>query len=58
MTHDVNVPYNQTIQTGLSSAFSSVEKAVFSPRFGFAYSPNSTLVIRGGFGISMICSLR
>ena len=51
VTHDVNVPYNQTIQTGLSSAFSSVEKAVFSPRFGFAYSPNSTLVIRGGFGI-------
>lgn len=49
--HDVDVPYNQTIQTGLSSAFSSVEKAAFSPRFGFAYSPDSKTVLRGGFGI-------
>jgi hypothetical protein len=28
-----------------------VEKAVFSPRFGFAYSPNGNTVVRGGFGI-------
>jgi hypothetical protein len=49
--HDPNVPYNQTIQTGLSSAFPSVEKAVFSPRFGFAYAATSNTVIRGGFGI-------
>jgi Carboxypeptidase regulatory-like domain/TonB dependent receptor len=51
VTHDSAVPYNATIQTGLSSAFSSVEKAVFSPRFGFAYSLNPNTVIRGGFGI-------
>jgi hypothetical protein len=28
-----------------------VEKAVFSPRFGFAYSPSGNTVVRGGFGI-------
>jgi carboxypeptidase family protein/TonB-dependent receptor-like protein len=51
ITHDVNVPYNQVIKTGFNSAFQNVEKAVFSPRFGFAYSLNSKTVIRGGFGI-------
>jgi len=49
--HDVTTPYNAVIQTGLSSAFSSVEKAVFSPRIGFAYSFNNDTVLRGGFGI-------
>jgi hypothetical protein len=49
--HDVNTPYNQTIQTGIKSALSSVEKVAFSPRFGFAYSLGSNTVIRGGFGI-------
>jgi hypothetical protein len=51
ITHDVDVPYNQVIQTGFNSAFQSVEKVVFSPRFGFAYSWDSKTVIRGGFGI-------
>jgi hypothetical protein len=51
ITHDINVPYNQTISGGLKYAFQDVEKAVFSPRFGFAYSPNGNTVVRGGFGI-------
>jgi outer membrane receptor protein involved in Fe transport len=51
INHDVNAPYNSTIQTGLKYAFPDVEKAVFSPRFGFAYSPDSKTVVRGGFGI-------
>jgi hypothetical protein len=49
--HDATTPYNATITTGLKYAFPDVEKAVFSPRFGFAYSPTSNTVIRGGFGI-------
>jgi len=49
--HDVNVPYNAVISSGLKYAFPDVEKAVFSPRFGFAYSPDSKTAIRGGFGI-------
>jgi hypothetical protein len=51
VTHGADVPYNQTIQTGQSSAFSSVEKVAFSPRIGIAYSIRPTTVIRGGFGI-------
>jgi hypothetical protein len=49
--HDVNAPYNSVISSGLKYAFPDVEKAVFSPRFGFAYSPDSKTAIRGGFGI-------
>jgi hypothetical protein len=51
VTHDPSAPYNQTIQTGLNSAFSSVEKVAFSPRIGFAYNVDPNTVIRGGFGI-------
>jgi TonB-dependent receptor-like protein len=49
--HDVSTPYNATISTGLKYAFPDVEKAVFSPRFGFAYNPTPNTVVRGGFGI-------
>ena len=51
VTHDVNTPYNQTIRTGLQHAFPDVEKAVMSPRIGFAYSATPNTVLRGGFGI-------
>ncbi len=51
ITHDIGVPYNSTITPGLKYAFQDVEKAVFSPRFGFAYSVTSNTVVRGGFGI-------
>ena len=46
-----SVPYNQTITTGLHSEFQSLESIVPEPRFGFAWSPNSKTVVRGGIGI-------
>ncbi len=47
----MNIPYDQSITTNFKYAFPDVEKAVLSPRFGFAYSPDSNTVFRGGFGI-------
>jgi len=47
----VNVPYNQSIQTGLSSAFPRIEPIVISPRVGIAYQIRPNTVLRGGAGI-------
>jgi hypothetical protein len=49
--HDATIPYNQAIVTGLNQAFPNLEKVVFAPRGGFAYSVNNGLVIRGGLGL-------
>jgi len=51
--HDTagTLPYDQAVVTGLNQAFPALEKVVFSPRGGFAYSINSGLVIRGGVGL-------
>jgi hypothetical protein len=51
--HDAtgNLPYNQAVVTGLHQAFPTLERVVFSPRGGFAYSVNSGLVVRGGVGL-------
>jgi hypothetical protein len=49
--HDQTIPYNQAVVTGLNQAFPSLEKVVFSPRGGFAYSLRHDLVIRGGLGL-------
>jgi outer membrane receptor protein involved in Fe transport len=49
----VDIPYNQSIDTGLSSAYYSVDSVVPQPRLGVVWSPkggNST-VIRAGFGL-------
>ena len=38
-------------QNGNSDALTTAQKTNFAPRVGFAYSPGSTTVVRGGFGI-------
>jgi len=45
-----SVPYNQTITSGLHNEYQSLESIVPEPRFGFAWSPNSKTVVRGGIG--------
>jgi hypothetical protein len=51
--HDANgtLPYNLAVVTGLNQAFPKLERVIFSPRGGFAYSVNNGLVIRGGVGL-------
>ncbi|HTX33721.1 MAG TPA: carboxypeptidase regulatory-like domain-containing protein [Bryobacteraceae bacterium] len=46
-----NVSYNQTIQTGLHNEYQNLETAIPEPRFGFAWSPDSKTVVRGGIGL-------
>jgi len=46
-----NIPYNQTIAAGLRDQYQSLEAVIPEPRFGFAWSPNSKTVIRGGIGM-------
>jgi hypothetical protein len=47
------IPYNQTLQTGISNDFKAFQGFITEPRFGFAYSPSGTgnLVVRGGIGL-------
>jgi hypothetical protein len=47
----VNIPYNQSVQTGLSHEFANIEPLVYQPRIGFVWSPNAKTVIRGGIGL-------
>ena len=52
ISHDVNSPYNQSIQTGKSQLLDGLERVVWQPRFGFTFSPKGrNMVIRGGAGI-------
>ncbi len=49
----INIPYDSSIQTGLSHAYSNTDSVVADPRLGVVWSPrggNGT-VIRGGIGL-------
>ena len=57
LNHDVTIPYNQAVVTGLHQAFPDMQTLAWGPRIGFAWTPNShftkpgSTVIRGGFGV-------
>jgi hypothetical protein len=54
VSHDLNQPYNQAVQTGLHSALPSYTNIGWEPRLGFAWTPRGAgtdTVIRGGIGI-------
>ena len=53
LNHTASIPYSQSLALNSNSAMPKVEKAVFGPRAGFAWTPtgNPDLVVRGGIGI-------
>jgi Carboxypeptidase regulatory-like domain len=56
LDHDINVPYNQAIESGRKQALPYLTTIAPQPRFGFAYTPHmfgmhGETVIRGGIGI-------
>jgi len=55
ISHDVNTPYNQTIQTGIGQAIPSFTTIAWQPRVGFAWTPSKLkdTVLRGGVGLFM-----
>jgi hypothetical protein len=55
INHDPTIPYNQTIQTGISQAIPSFTTIAWQPRFGFSWAPTQlkNTVLRGGVGLFM-----
>jgi hypothetical protein len=51
ISHDVNQPLNDAIQTGLGNVFSSTPFAIIQPRTAIAWQFEPKTVIRSGFGI-------
>ena len=54
ISHDINQPYNQAIQTGLHHSLPSYTAIAWEPRLGFAWTPRGSgtnTVVRGGIGI-------
>lgn len=54
MNHDINIPYNQSIQVGQRQEFAGMTNLAWQPRFGFAWQPfgsRHNLVVRGGIGL-------
>jgi hypothetical protein len=53
LNHNASIPYSQSLALNSHSAMQGLEKVVFGPRFGVAWTPteNPTMVVRGGIGI-------
>jgi Carboxypeptidase regulatory-like domain/TonB-dependent Receptor Plug Domain len=52
MPHGMTIPYDQSFQTGRKDIIPGVEKIVFEPRFGVAWSPfGQNTVVRAGVGL-------
>jgi hypothetical protein len=51
ISHDVNQPLNETIQTGLGNVFSSTSLAILQPRTAIAWQFEPKTVLRAGFGV-------
>jgi len=49
-TGGANVPYNQTITSGLHNLYQNLQSVIPEPRFSFAYKLDDKTVIRGGVG--------
>ena len=50
IAHGATIPYNQSIQTGLTHAFGAVDAISPQPRIGIAYNLTKSTVLRGGLG--------
>ena len=51
ITHDVNQPLSDAIQTGLGNVFVSTPLAILQPRTAIAWQFESNTVLRTGFGV-------
>lgn len=52
LTHDLTIPYNQMVVTGLHQILPNIQSVVWEPRIGFAWSPGGkSWVLRGGAGL-------
>jgi len=52
MSHDPTIPYDVSFPTGNKTIIPGIEKVVFEPRFGLAWSPiGQNTVIRAGVGL-------
>jgi hypothetical protein len=50
ISHGADIPYDQSFQTGLTTIFPNIEKVVFEPRIGVAWSVDNKTVVRAGVG--------
>jgi hypothetical protein len=52
MSHDPTIPYDASFPTGNKTIIPGIEKVVFEPRFGLAWSPiGQNTVVRAGVGL-------
>ena len=51
ISHDVNQPLSDVIQTGLGNVFASTPLAILQPRTGIAWQVEPNTVLRTGFGL-------